>query len=56
MTAVVSEPLSRDELRLIASLYPNLSPSLALATYRAWIAQGFAEIEKFRFRADRLGE
>lgn len=51
MMAVAFEPLTDDERRIVASLYPRLSPAVALATYRAWVAQGFEEMEKFKFRA-----
>jgi hypothetical protein len=49
--AVAFEPLTDEERRIVASLYPRLSPAVALATYRAWVAQGFEELEKFKFRA-----
>ena len=48
--AVAFEPLTDDERRIVASLYPRLSP-VALATYRAWVSRGFEELEKFKFRA-----
>lgn len=44
MMAVAFEPLTDDEQRIVASLYPRLSPAVALATYRAWVAQGFEEL------------
>jgi hypothetical protein len=53
---VTLAPLTEAEVRLIAGLYPGLSTAVALATYRAWIKQGFEELDKWRFRAELLGD
>jgi hypothetical protein len=49
-------PLTDADLRIVAALYPRLAPATAVNVYPVWIKQGFDELDKWRFRADQLGD